>query len=60
VGAVRGQGKASLERTSKSGMVAFKVDAPGWWLIRGTELRRNADGTWESDFTTLTFFVQNE
>jgi uncharacterized GH25 family protein len=58
VGAVRENGKATLERTSKSGMVSIAIDTPGWWLVRGTELRRNADGTWESDFTTLTFYVQ--
>lgn len=58
VGAVRGNGKATLQRTSKSGMVALQIDTPGWWLVRGTELRRKADGTWESDFTTLTFYVQ--
>ncbi len=60
VGAVSGNGKATLERTSKSGMVSIAIDSPGWWLVRGTELRRNADGTWESDFTTLTFYVQDE
>jgi hypothetical protein len=58
VGIVRGNGRTTLERTSKSGQVALAIDAPGWWLVRGTELRRNADGTWESDFTTLTFYVQ--
>jgi uncharacterized GH25 family protein len=57
VGAVRGQGRATLYRTNQNGMVTIDIDAPGWWLIRGTELRRKADGTWESDFTTLTFFV---
>jgi uncharacterized GH25 family protein len=60
VSAVRGSGKTTMQRTSKAGMVAFEVDAPGWWLIRGTELRRNADGTWKSEFTTLTFFVSRE
>ena len=53
-------GKTMLQRTSRSGMVAISIDAPGWWLVRGTELRRNADGTWESDFTTMTFYVGNE
>jgi uncharacterized GH25 family protein len=60
VGAVSGKGKASMQRTTQAGKVAFDIDAPGWWLVRGTELRRNADGTWESDFTTLTFFVQGD
>jgi uncharacterized protein DUF4198 len=53
-----GNGKTDLQRTSKSGMVAISIDTSGWWLVRGTELRRKADGTWESDFTTLTFFVE--
>jgi len=59
VGAVSGAGKTTMQRTSKAGLVAIAIDAPGWWLIRGTELRRQTDGTWESDFTTLTFFVAN-
>ncbi|HEX6791356.1 MAG TPA: DUF4198 domain-containing protein [Candidatus Krumholzibacteria bacterium] len=58
VGAVRG-GKTSMQRTNQNGMVTLSIDTAGWWLVRGTELRRNADGTWESDFTTLTFFVAN-
>ena len=53
-------GKTLLQRTSKSGMVAITVDAAGWWLVRGTELRRKSDGTWASDFTTMTFYVGNE
>jgi len=59
VGTVSGSGKANLQRTSRSGMVAIPIDAPGWWLVRGTELRRRANGDWESDFTTLTFFVES-
>jgi uncharacterized GH25 family protein len=58
VGTVSGSGKTNLQRTSRSGMVAIPIDAPGWWLVRGTELRRKADGTFASDFTTLTFFVE--
>jgi uncharacterized GH25 family protein len=58
VGAVRAGDEATLQRTNQSGMVAIAIDGPGWWLVRGTELRRRADGTWESDFTTLTFFVE--
>jgi uncharacterized GH25 family protein len=60
VGTVSGHAKTTLQRTSKAGMVAIAIDAPGWWLVRGTELRRNADGTWQSDFTTLTFLVGND
>lgn len=51
--------KKTVQRTSDAGMVALKIDSPGRWLVCGTELRRNADGTWESDFTTLTFFVES-
>jgi uncharacterized GH25 family protein len=60
VGTVGGNKKTTMQRTSDAGMVAVKIDSPGWWLVRGTELRRNSDDTWESDFTTLTFFVGNE
>ena len=55
-----GNHKTTLQRTSKAGMVSIAIDGPGWWLVRGTELRRKVDGTWESDFTTLTFFVENQ
>jgi len=58
VGTVGGNGRTNLQRTSKAGIVVVEIDSPGWWLVRGTELRRKADRTWESDFTTLTFFVQ--
>lgn len=60
VGAVRENGTQTMYRTNQNGMIALEIDAPGWWLVRGTELRRKADGTWESDFTTLTFFVGND
>jgi len=59
VGTVSGTGKTSMQRTNQNGMVTVEITAPGWWLVRGTELRQKADGTWESDFTTLTFFVGN-
>ena len=58
VGIVSGNKKSSMQRTSKAGMVAIAIDALGWWLVRGTELRRNVDGTWQSDATTLTFYVE--
>jgi uncharacterized GH25 family protein len=51
-------GHATMQRTSKSGMIAISIDKPGWWLVRSTELRRKADKTWESDFTTMTFYVE--
>lgn len=56
VGAVCGaDGAATMQRTSADGVVSFPIHQEGPWLVRGTELRRNDDGTWESDFTTMTF-----
>lgn len=58
VGAVCGtDGKTTMLRTNQNGKVVIPIHAAGWWMIRATELRRNADGTWESDFTTMTFHV---
>ena len=58
VGAVCGSdGKTTLLRTNQSGAAVIPIHAGGWWLVRATELRRKADGTWESDFTTMTFYV---
>jgi hypothetical protein len=59
VGVVCGAtGESTLLRTSKAGFVSFPITDGGWWLVRGTELRRKADGTWESQFSTMTFFVE--
>lgn len=58
VGTVSGSGTAKLQRTNRAGMVSIDIDSSGWWLVRGTELRHNSDGTWQSDWTTLTFFVE--
>jgi uncharacterized GH25 family protein len=58
VGAVCGaDGSSTLQRTNKAGYVRIAIRHGGWWLVRGTELRRNADGTWESDFSTMTFYA---
>jgi hypothetical protein len=58
VGAVCGaDGKTLLKRTNQNGVVVIPIHADGWWLVRATELRRKADGTWESDFTTMTFYA---
>ncbi|HEU4929182.1 MAG TPA: DUF4198 domain-containing protein [Candidatus Krumholzibacteria bacterium] len=51
-------GEAIMKRTNQSGLVAFSITSAGWWLVRGTELRRKADHTFESDFSTMTFFVE--
>jgi uncharacterized GH25 family protein len=58
VGAVCGtDGKTLLKRTNQNGVVVIPIHAGGWWLVRATELRRHADGTWESDFITMTFYA---
>jgi len=58
---VRGKtGDSQLLRTNEAGKVSFKISSAGWWLVRGTELRRQADGTFESDFSTMTFYVSGE
>jgi uncharacterized GH25 family protein len=51
-------GEAVMPRTNKAGMVLVKITSPGWWLVRATELRRKSAGVWESDFTTMTFYVE--
>lgn len=51
-------GEAVMPRTNKAGMIVVKVTAPGWWLVHTTELRRQAAGVWESDFSNMTFYVE--
>jgi uncharacterized GH25 family protein len=53
-------GESQMLRTNKAGFVAFSITSGGWWMVRGTELRRKSDGTFESDFSTLTFFVGDD
>lgn len=56
VGAVCGaDGVATTQHANADGVVSFPIHQEGPWLVRGTELRRKDDGTWESDFTTMTF-----
>ncbi len=50
-------GEAVMKRTNQSGMVSFPITSGGWWMVRATELRRQSDGSFESDFSTMTFFV---
>jgi uncharacterized GH25 family protein len=52
-------GESHMLRTNKSGFVVFEITDEGWWLVKGTELRHKADGTFDSDFTTMTFFVDD-
>jgi len=46
---------AAFVTTGADGQASFVLDAPGPWLIAGTELRPSAarPSEWESDFTTL-------
>jgi uncharacterized GH25 family protein len=61
VGFVCGEtGETELRRTNESGMVAFTITDSGWWMVRATELRRKSDGTFQSDFITMTFFVEGD
>jgi uncharacterized GH25 family protein len=51
---------APVWQTSDSeGRVSFRVPGPGRWLVSGTDLRAvdASKGTWESQFSTLTFEV---
>ena len=58
VGVVCGaDGSTTQQRTNQAGYVQIVIRHGGWWLIRGTELRRNADGTWDSDVSTMTFYA---
>jgi uncharacterized GH25 family protein len=58
VGAMRGgSDRPFLEHTNPAGYVRVPIDGAGPWLIRATDLRPGPDGTWESDFATMTFIV---
>ena len=51
-------GESVMPRTNKAGMILVKITSPGWWMVRTTQLRRQSAGVWESDFTTMTFYVE--
>lgn len=61
VGLVRQGEHGVLKTTDGQGRVVFPIGKSGRWLLRATDLRPSSKpGTdWESDFTTLTFEVQN-
>jgi uncharacterized GH25 family protein len=60
VGVVCGEtGESQLLRTNQAGFVGFTITEEGWWLVKGTLLRRKSDGTFNSDFTTMTFYVDH-
>jgi uncharacterized GH25 family protein len=52
-------GEVVMKYSNKSGHVSFQIDSSGPWLIRATELRLQPDGSWFSDFTTMTFTVED-
>ena len=54
-----GAGKGETKRTDADGRAVFRLNNPGAWLLRGTDLRKSNNKVvdWESDFTTLTFHV---
>ena len=54
-----GQKTGSLAKTDSEGRVRFRLDRSGWWLLKGTELKRapGSGSNWESHFATLTVFV---
>lgn len=56
----RGEMKGETRKTDSAGRVAFRLNKPGRWLLRGTDLRKStkSDVDWESDFTTLTLEVK--
>lgn len=51
-------GQATLPRTNKTGMIVVDITSPGWWLVSTTQIRHKGAGVWESDFTTMTFYVE--
>lgn len=55
-----GEKRTTMHRTDEQGRVSFQFDRKGWWMLKGTELRRSAgpEADWESRFTTLTFEVR--
>jgi uncharacterized GH25 family protein len=61
VGLMRqGDAHGILKTTDDQGRAVFRLDKPGRWLLRATDLRRagKPEADWESDFTTLTFEVR--
>jgi hypothetical protein len=51
-------GETTTPRTNQTGMLLVKITSPGWWMVRTTQLRHKSAGVWESDFTTMTFYVE--
>lgn len=57
-----GDPKGSIQKTDGGGRVSFRLNKPGRWLLRGTDLRKSNKQhvDWESDFTTLTIEVAKQ
>lgn len=57
-----GKSRGLIRKTDSQGRVTFRLDRAGRWLLRGTELRSapQADGDWESTFTTMTINVKSK
>lgn len=51
-------GERTVKYANRSGHAAFQIDHAGPWLFSAVELRLQTDGTWTSDFTTMTFTVR--
>lgn len=57
-----GKSRGLIRKTDSQGRVTFLLGRAGHWLLRGTELRSasQADGEWESTFTTMTINVKSK
>jgi uncharacterized GH25 family protein len=51
-------GERTIKYSNRSGHVSFMIEEAGPWLFSATELRLQTDGTWTSDFTTMSFTVE--
>ena len=53
------QAKGETRQTDAEGRVTFRLEKPGAWLLRGTDIRKSSkpDTDWESHFVTLTLEV---
>ena len=50
------ESKGETRQTDADGRVTFRLNKPGPWLLRGTDIRKSSkpDTDWESHFVTLT------
>lgn len=55
-----GENKGETRKTDSAGRVTFRLQKPGRWLLRGTEIRKSnlPETDYESDFATLTLEVK--